>query len=106
MFDIIMRLRFYCADNTTCLKICNLSIGSISVTGREREASEEYVVTFTNFCSESSSYLVAIQTPNYIVTDVYATRIRGLICDISISADIVIKAKQIGFLRYAVEGIL
>jgi hypothetical protein len=106
MFDITIRLRFYCADNTTCLKIYTLSIGSVGVTGRERGVSEEYIITFANFCSESSSHLVAIQTPNYIVTDAYATRIRGSICDISISADIVIKAKQIGFLRYTIEGIL
>jgi hypothetical protein len=60
IFDIAMRLRFYCADNTTCLKICTLSIGSVSVIGRERGVSEEYIVTFTNFYSESSGYLVAI----------------------------------------------
>jgi hypothetical protein len=60
MFDIAMRLRFCYADNTTCLKICTLSIGSVSVTGRERGVSEEYVVTFTDFCSESSGHLVAI----------------------------------------------
>jgi hypothetical protein len=75
MFDIIMHLRFCCADNTTCLKICTLSIGSISIIGRERGVREEYVITFANFCSESSGYLVAMQTPNYIVTDAYATRI-------------------------------
>jgi hypothetical protein len=75
MFDITIRLQFYCADDATCLKIYTLSIGSISITGREQGASEEYIVTFTNFCLESSSHLVAIQTPNYIVTDVYTTRI-------------------------------
>jgi hypothetical protein len=106
MFDITIRLRFCCADDATCLKICTLSTGSVSIAGRERGASEEYVITFTDFCSESSSHLVAMQTPNYIATDAYATRIRGLICDIPTSADIAIKAKQIGFLRYAVEGIL
>jgi hypothetical protein len=93
IFDITIRLRFCCADDTTCLKICTLSIGSVSVTGRERGASEEYVITFANFCLESSSHLVAIQTPNYTAMDVYTTRIRGSICDISISTDIVIKAK-------------
>jgi hypothetical protein len=60
MFDIAMRLRFYYADNATYLKICTLSIGSVSVAGRERGASEEYVITFTNFCLESSGHLVAM----------------------------------------------
>jgi hypothetical protein len=60
MFDIAMRLRFCCADDATCLKICTLSIGSVSVAGRERGASEEYVVTFANFYSESSGHLVAM----------------------------------------------
>jgi hypothetical protein len=60
MFDIAMRLRFCCADDATCLKICTLSIGSVGVAGREREASEEYVVTFTDFCLESSGHLVAM----------------------------------------------
>jgi hypothetical protein len=60
IFDITIRLRFYCADNTTYLKICILSIGSISITGRERGVSKEYIITFTNFYSESSSYLVTI----------------------------------------------
>jgi hypothetical protein len=106
MFDIAMRLRFCCADDATCLKICTLSTGSVGVAGRERGASEEYVVTFADFCSESSGHLVAMQTPNYTATDAYATRMRGSICDISTSADAAIKAKQIGFLRYAVEGIL
>jgi hypothetical protein len=106
MFDITIRLRFCCADDATCLKICTLSTGSISVTGRERGASEEYIITFANFYSESSSHLVTMQTPNYTVTDAYATRIRGSIYDIPISTDTAIKAKQIGFLRYTVEGIL
>jgi hypothetical protein len=75
------------------LKIYTLSIGSISIAGRERGVSEEYIITFTNFYLESSSYLVTIQIPNYIVTDIYTTRIRGSIYDISISTDIVIKAK-------------
>jgi hypothetical protein len=87
-------------------KICTLSIRSVSVARRERGASEEYVVTFANFCSESPSHLVTMQTPNYTATDVYATRMRGSICEVSISADAAIRAKQIGFLRYAVEGIL
>jgi hypothetical protein len=60
MFDIAMRLRFCCADNATCLKICTLSIGSVGVAGRERGASKEHVVTFANFCLESSSHLVAM----------------------------------------------
>jgi hypothetical protein len=60
MFDITIRLRFYYADNATCLKICTLSIGSISITGREQGVSEEYIITFTNFCLESSSHLVTI----------------------------------------------
>jgi hypothetical protein len=106
MFDITIRLRFCYTDDTTCLKICTLSTGSVSVAGRERGVSEEYVITFANFCSESSSHLVTIQTPNYTATDAYATRMRGSICDIPISADVAIKAKQISFLRYAVEGIL
>jgi hypothetical protein len=60
IFDITIRLRFYYADNTTYLKIYTLSIGSVSVIGRERGVSEEYIITFTNFYSESSSYLVTI----------------------------------------------
>jgi hypothetical protein len=60
MFDIIIRLRFYYTDNTTYLKIYTLSIGSISIIRRERGVSEEYIITFTNFYLESSSYLVII----------------------------------------------
>jgi hypothetical protein len=60
MFDIVMRLRFCYADNATSLENCTLSIGSVSVIGRERGASEAYIITFTNFCLESSSYLVTI----------------------------------------------
>jgi hypothetical protein len=106
MFDMAMRLRCWCAEDATCLKICTLGTGSVGVARRERGASEEYVVTFADFCSESSGHLVAIQTPNYTATDAYATRMRGSICEISTSADAAIRAKQIGFLRYAVEGIL
>jgi hypothetical protein len=60
IFDITIRLRFYYTDNTTCLKIYTLSIGSVSIIGRERGVSKEYIITFTNFCLESSSYLVTM----------------------------------------------
>jgi hypothetical protein len=41
--------------------MCTLSIGSVSVVGRERGVSEENVITFVSINTESSSHLVAIQ---------------------------------------------
>jgi hypothetical protein len=40
--------------------MCTLSIGSVSVIGRERGVSEENVITFVSVNIESSNHLVAI----------------------------------------------
>jgi hypothetical protein len=56
--------------------MCTLSIGSVSIIGRERGASEENVITFISINIESSSHLVAIQTLLYIVTHLYTVRIQ------------------------------
>jgi hypothetical protein len=61
--------------------MCTLSIGSISIIGRERGASEENVITFISINIESSSHLVAIQTlllySNVLICSLYTSSIIG-----------------------------
>jgi hypothetical protein len=61
--------------------MCTLSIGSISVIGRERGVSEENVITFVSVDIESSSHLVAIQTlllySNALTYGLYTSSIIG-----------------------------
>jgi hypothetical protein len=61
--------------------MCTLSIGSVSIVGRERGASEENVITFISIDIESSSHLVTIQTPllysNALICDSYVSSIIG-----------------------------
>jgi hypothetical protein len=61
--------------------MCTLSVGSISVIGRERGVSEENVITFVSVNIESSSHLVAIQTlllySNVLIYGPYTSSIIG-----------------------------
>jgi hypothetical protein len=61
--------------------MCILSVGSVSVIGRERGVSEENVITFVSVNTESSSHLVAIQTlilySNALIYGLYTSSIIG-----------------------------
>jgi hypothetical protein len=61
--------------------MCTLSVGSVSVIGRERGVSEENIITFVSINIESSSHLVTMQTlllhSNALIYGSYTSSIIG-----------------------------
>jgi hypothetical protein len=104
--DIASRWSVGGAENGGVLKDCTLSAGEVGVAGRQRGAREKKVVTFVAIDAESSGHLVVMQTPTQTATSAHARSMRGALYEVATLASVAMDIMYVGFLRYAVEGIL